>query len=280
MSIPEPALANSTTAWIVGIDLAWGEKGEDGLCLIHASRGGAKFIKTSSTQGDDELLCWLQQHVPSSECALLAIDAPLIVPNATGMRPVDKQITRLFGKYNAGAFPANSKLCVRPLRVAQLLRDNGYILGYDLKTATRIATEVYPHPAMIRLFDLDLIIKYKKKKKRPVSTQKLEFKRLQELLQKSLYDHRIDIEGSQDIQVLFNAEYSKTVEDKTDAVVCALIGYLHWQQQGHLSKIVGSIEEGFILLPPKYRNGFILMEGELTGQIVTMELVNRLRDEE
>ena len=80
--------------------------------------------------------------------------------------------------------------------------------------------------------------------------------------------------------MLFNAEYSKTVEDKTDAVVCALIGYLHWQQQGHLSKIVGSIEEGFILLPPKYRNGFILMEGELTGQIVTMELVNRLRDEE
>ena len=277
MSMPSSSLKDSTDAWIIGIDLAWGEKREDGLCLIHATRNGAKVIKVATSKGDDALLTWLQQNAPSPECALLAIDAPLIAPNATGSRPVDKQITLDFGKYHAGCYPANSTKCVRPLRVAKLLRDNGYVVGYDLKSAARMATEVYPHPAMIRLFYLDRIIKYKKG---AVAAKKLEFKRLQGLLRSSLLNHRVDIKTSQDVEAFLSTEWSKTVEDKTDALVCALIGYLHWKNQGDLSKIIGSIEEGFILLPPRYRNGIILMESRPGGQVVTTEMVKKLMDEE
>lgn len=280
MSIHQPSLETSTTAWIVGIDLAWGDKRKDGLCLIHATRDGAKVIKTTTTQGDDALLTWLQQYVPSSECALLAIDAPLIVPNAKGCRPVEKQISREFWKYDAFCHCSNSTNpnCARPIRVARLLRENGFTIGFDLKKDTRMATEVYPHPAMIRLFDLDLILKYKNNKQ-GVPTKKLEFKKLQDLLRKSLEHHRIDIGMSQDMEVLLKAGWSKTVEDQTDAVVCALIGYIHWKHQGNSSKIIGSIEEGFILLPPRYRNGFMLMESR-PGVQVTMEMVNKLRDED
>jgi predicted RNase H-like nuclease len=270
-------LYEGNSAWIVGIDLAWKDHNQDGLCLIHATRDSAKVIKTATTKGDDALLAWLQKHLPVQDHVLLAIDAPLIVPNATGSRPVDKQITFDFGKYHAGCYPANSKLCERPPRLAQRLRDNGYLVGYDLKTASRMATEVYPHPAMIRLFNLDRIIKYKKG---TVAAKNPEFRRLQNLLRKSLNDHLGNNGVSQEIEAFLIANRSKTVEDQTDAIFCALIGYLHWKHHGHLSKVIGSIDEGFILLPPKYRNGFALMEAGPTGPIVTMELVNKLRDED
>lgn len=139
-----------------------------------------------------------------------------------------------------------------------------------------MAAEVYPHPAMIRLFHLDRIIKYKKG---AVAAKKLEFKKLQNHSRQFLHN-RSDISVSESVDVLLNTDWSKTVEDQTDAVVCALIGYLHWKHQGHLSKIIGSIEEGFILLPPRFRNGVPLMFEGRTGQAVTMEMVNRLRDEE
>ncbi|MCE0499720.1 MAG: DUF429 domain-containing protein [Methylacidiphilales bacterium] len=270
-------LFEGKSAWIVGIDLAWKDHNQDGLCLIHATRGTAKVIKAATTKGDDALLIWLQEHIPSADHALLAIDAPLIVPNATGQRPVEKEISRDFGKYHACCHSSNSTRCERPPRLAQRLRDNGYVVGYDLKTASRMATEVYPHPAMIRLFDLDRIIKYKKGK---IAAKRSESRRLQDLLRKSLQNHQIDIVVSQEIEALLNADLSKTVEDQTDAVVCALIGYLHWKYQGHLSKVIGSIDQGFILLPPRYRNGFALMESCPSNRVVTMELVNKLRDED
>ena len=274
MSVATSSLYNSESAWIVGIDLAWGDRRQDGLCLIHATRGGAKVLKTALTKGDAELFAWLDDHIPSSAGVLLAVDAPLVVPNATGSRPVDKQITLDFGRYHAGCYPANSTKCARSVQFAQQLQVKGYVIGYDLKTASRLVAEVYPHPAMIRLFDLEQIIKYKKG---TVAVKKLEFKKLQNCLRKSLHKHMDEI--SPEIESLLSNEWSKKIEDQTDAIVCALIGYIHWKRQGILSKIVGSIEEGFILLPPHYRNGIILME-KRSDAVVTMELVNKLRDED
>ena len=164
MSMPPSSLNNSTSAWIVGIDLAWGEKERDALCLIQATRESSSVLKTARTFGDDELLAWLAQHAPSSDHALLSIDAPLIIPNATGCRPVERQISSEFGKYHAYCHSSNSTKpnCARPLRVARLLRENRFIIGFDLNKAARMTIEVYPHPAMILLFELERIIKYKK----------------------------------------------------------------------------------------------------------------------
>jgi predicted RNase H-like nuclease len=272
-------LFEGKSAYIVGIDLAWGEKLPDGLCLINATRESSEIIGTASTFGDNELLAWLAQHLPTSSHVLLSIDAPLIIPNATGCRPVEKQISREFGRYHAFCHSSNSTNpnCTRPIRVAQLLRENGYTIGFDLNKASRMAIEVYPHPAIVRFFYLDRIIKYKKG---IIAVRKSEFTRLQDFLLKYLHESSADIEFSQEIERLLSTEWSKSIEDQTDALVCALIGYIHWKHQGRLSKVVGSIEEGFILLPPRYRNGFILMEGAPVDQVVTMELVNHLRDED
>jgi hypothetical protein len=42
-----PSVGTSDTAWIVGIDLAWGDKKPDGLCLIRADRQSAEIVETA-----------------------------------------------------------------------------------------------------------------------------------------------------------------------------------------------------------------------------------------
>ena len=137
-TFPESTISDSNlfdcpSVFIVGIDLAWGEEGEDGLCLIEASRDGAKVIKTVATQGDDALLAWLTQHTPPSGHVLLSIDAPLIIPNATGSRPAEKQVSSEFWKYHASCHSSNTSNpnCARPIRVAQSLRQNGFTIGFQ-----------------------------------------------------------------------------------------------------------------------------------------------------
>jgi predicted RNase H-like nuclease len=49
--------------------------------------------------------------------------------------------------------------------------------------------------------------------------------------------------------ILLAAPWSKPVEDRTDALFCALISLWHVHHQGARSEILGDITTGFILLP-------------------------------
>jgi predicted RNase H-like nuclease len=242
------SLFDSSTALIIGIDLAWRDKNHDGLCVIQASRDGSRFLGHDLHHGDDQLFDWIEQHATVSEPTLLCIDAPLIVPNETGMRPVDREVTRVFGKNDAGAYPANSRLCERPVRVAQKLRSAGYLIGHELNQGDLIAAEVYPHPATIRLFGIDKIFKYKRKKKRPTEFRKAEFKLLQSAIIERVKESFTDLDPSL-IEHLLRADLSDDTEDQTDAVLCALIGYNHWLHRGARSEVIGDTYTGFILIP-------------------------------
>jgi predicted RNase H-like nuclease len=272
---PQPNLATSNTAWIAGIDLAWGDKRPDGLCLIQADRHSAEIVETTLTHGDDELLQWLKTRIPPERPVLLAIDAPLIAPNSSGCRPVDRQISVDFGRYHAACHSANAKRCVRPLRIASLLRSAGFTIDFDLKKGSQIATEVYPHPAMIRLFEIEKIVKYKKGL---IAARRLEFARLQGLLRASLKRNFPKVVIPSSVEALLATQWSKGNEDQTDALFCALIGYHHWETGGTVCDVKGSLEHGFILLPPEKRSGLMLFRWPSGQTMVTSEFVKQLRD--
>jgi predicted RNase H-like nuclease len=129
---------------------------------------------------------------------------------------------------------------------------------------------------MVRLFALERILKYKKG---PKPTVRLEFEKLQKHLRKSLAMIFSELEVAPEIDELLSEAWDQAVEEKTDALFCALVGYLHWKHQGSVSSVYGTLEEGFILLPPRSRNGFFLME-KRGDQVVTPELVKKLMEEE
>ena len=177
---------------------------------------------------------------------MVMVDAPIVCPNATGTRPVDRLTHKLFGRQHAGCHPANSTKCPRPARLTKRLAAAGCKIGWDFKTARRLVCEVYPHPAMLRLFGLDRIVKYKKG---PVANRRKEFRRLQALLRTCLAEKFPKLKLNDEMTELLTTDWSKPVEDKLDAFFCALIGYHHYLHGQGKSEVIGDRQTGFILLP-------------------------------
>lgn len=231
---------------VAGIDLAWGERRPDGLCLLCGRGKKVVSVSYSLTRGDDALLAHLVEHLPPRAAALLCLDAPVVCPNRDGARPVDRLTHRLFHRVQAAAHPANRVLAARPLRVVRRLRRAGYDISTGWPATTRAMIEVFPHPATVRWFGLDRTIKYKRG---PAAARRREFARLQRLLHAWLGDHAPEIAADPPTRKLLRTAWSKDTEDTTDALLCALVGW-QWAVRGRRSvEVLGDLRGGFIVVP-------------------------------
>ncbi len=242
---------------IAGIDLAWGEKNGDGLCLVDyrpaAGRRAAhaRVLAHSHVFGDAALLAALGDASGPGP-AFFAFDAPLVCVNATGRRPVDAAVSEAFRAQHAGCYPVNTRLAPRPLRLAALLRDvHGFALDPEAAGATeaRRAAEVFPHPALVRFLGLAKILEYKRKSGRSRARSDAEFGRLQRGVGELLATHFPWLAPAPATSALLSASWSKPVEDQLDAVVCALIALWHVHHAGRRSEIFGDVASGFVLVP-------------------------------
>ena len=180
------------------------------------------------------------------QTVFVTVDAPIVCPNRTGTRPVDRLTHRMFHREHAACHPANLIRCPRPPRVARLLQRKGFRVGWETLAGGRWVAEVYPHPAMVRMFGLPRIIKYKKGS---VAERRKEFQRLQGLMRKLMKRKFPGLTLNQETRNLLREKWSKPVEDRTDALFCALIGMWHWMHRGKRSEVIGDRKTGFILLP-------------------------------
>ena len=141
----------------VGVDLAWGERKPTGVAVLDSE---GRLVMLASATTDEEIAALLGEHVVG-DC-VVAIDAPLIVTNATGNRPCEAALNQDFGRFEAGAHPSNTSKAEfaegpRGARVAERLD-----LDIDPSSTTaRRAIEVYRHPATVALFSLGRALKYK-----------------------------------------------------------------------------------------------------------------------
>ncbi|GAB4251320.1 MAG: DUF429 domain-containing protein [Candidatus Methylacidiphilales bacterium] len=236
--------------WVVGIDLAWGETKADGVCFVRVTGGQAEVDGFAYPQGDDGLVRALGERVGRRERAFVAVDAPLVCPNLTGSRPVDRLTHTLFHREHAACHPANLGKCPRPPRVMGLLAAEGFRLGWNLVRGRRLVSEVYPHPAMVRLFRLERILKYKRGL---VTERRAEFERFGRLVRDLVGKEFPELRLNGEAEELLRAPWSKPVEDRVDAMFCALIGLWHWKHGGQRSEVIGDLKTGFILLPEDLR---------------------------
>ncbi len=238
--------------WVVGIDLAWGESKPDGVCFLRVNGGVAEVAGFAYPRGDEGLVAALRERVGRRERAFLAIDAPIVCPNATGTRPVDRLTHTLFHREHAACHPANLGKCPRPPRILRALEAEGFRAGWNLARNRRLACEVYPHPAMVRLFRLERILKYKRG---PVALRRAEFVRLGRLIRALVRDEFPELKLGAEARAVLGAAWSKPVEDRADALFCGLIGLWHWKFRGKRSEVIGDAGTGFILLPEDLRVG-------------------------
>lgn len=230
---------------ILGVDLAWGHRQPDAVARIEVREGEASFTRWEYLSGARALLDLVAEERAHEqvERVILAIDAPTLCINEGGSRPVDKECTARYRKFEAGCHPVNLSLVERPLRLAAQLKEEGMELSCDLESDRDLAMEVYPHPAMINWFELDRTIKYKRGR---VEDKRREFARYQRLFAEFLGEEFPSLHLPDD---LVKEAWTKRREDLLDAHLCALIGFWHWKFGGRRSQILGDSVTGQMLIP-------------------------------
>lgn len=81
----------------VGIDLAWSPRNRSGAAVLSAD--GRLVHATASLGDDDEVSDYVASAIPTGVPGLVAIDAPLAVPNETGSRRCDREVAAVFGRF-------------------------------------------------------------------------------------------------------------------------------------------------------------------------------------
>jgi predicted RNase H-like nuclease len=81
-------------------------KNRSGIAIIDGNGKNGSLIVANTVLTDEEILDFVSKNV-KDEPALIAIDAPLIVPNKKGRRLAEQLVGDLFRRYDAGAHPSN-----------------------------------------------------------------------------------------------------------------------------------------------------------------------------
>jgi len=244
----------------IGIDLAWSEKNTTAAATLEHHGGKTSLLHYCSTLcSTDELVSYAKAGV--SGTTLVAIDAPLIVPNVTGQRPCEKMLAHDFGKFDASPHTSNLQRLKGRVRGADVVEALA-LLGFshdpnprcDRCTDRRLVFEVYPHPGHIVLFQRERIVKYKKG---TVAKKRVGLRELQGELEKLFFDAGDPrLESTQALQEVLRRPLQelrgkalKEHEDLLDALFCAYLALYYWAWGSERCTMYGDLETGYIITP-------------------------------
>jgi predicted RNase H-like nuclease len=244
----------------LGIDLGW-SSGASGLCCLEWSDGCLNLLDLDRQQTTADILSWVDKWTAPTEPAMIAVDAPTLIPNATGMRLPDKLTHQHFRHYHAGCYPANlgRPFAQRTVEFGLSLEARGFAHAPIItpQTLGRYQIEVYPHPAIVHLFGLTRILKYKKGKlcDRRSELLKLHHYILNILpiltpsltLSSSVCPPRLC--GSFPLEIPSTGNALKAIEDQLDSLICAYVAAHWWYWGTEHNWVLGDKTTGYIVVP-------------------------------
>ena len=237
----------------VGIDFGW-SSGASGLCCLVWRDNQLEILDLTTVLEIDNILAWLDGWIESISPAIVAVDAPTIINNLTGMRLADKLTHKYFGRYHAGCYPANLslKFAERTVGLGKTLTAKNFQHAPVIKPKHlgRYQIEVFPHPATINLFGLEKILKYKKGK---LSDRQQELAKLRNYIIKFLPQLEpalsLSLSAIPAIDRSFTGKELKAIEDMLDSLICAYVA-AHWWYWGEAKNLVlGDLDSGYIVIP-------------------------------
>jgi predicted RNase H-like nuclease len=246
----------------IGIDLGWKSQ-PSGLCCLEWIDGQLQLLDLDRQEAIADILTWIDRIVKPNEPAIIAVDAPTLIPNDTGSRLPDKLTHKYFGKYHAGCYPANKNLpfADRTVNFGLELESRGYIHAPTIEPQklSRYQIEVFPHPAIVNLFNLERILKYKKGR---LSDRRLELIKLQNYLLHILpsFSPPLRLCGSLrqaagasmfPLQIPTTGAALKATEDKLDSLICAYVGAYWWYWGEQRNLVLGDATTGYIVIPQR-----------------------------
>ncbi|WEO76260.1 DUF429 domain-containing protein [Cryobacterium sp. SO2] len=138
----------------LGVDLAWAEgtaakpANESGLACIDET---GQVIDAGWARGIDDVVDWIQSLVEPG--AVLAIDAPLVVNNPTGMRVCERETGSRYGRWHVSANASNQALPrLGGVSLRRRLEERGwtYTDGLDpVEPGAASFFECYPYTTLV-----------------------------------------------------------------------------------------------------------------------------------
>lgn len=237
----------------LGIDLGW-SSGASGLCCLGWQNDQLVLLDLQRQVAIADILAWIDGWVAVTESAVIAVDAPTLIPNATGMRLCDRLTHKHFGRYHAGCYPANlgRPFATRTVQFGLSLEERGFAHApvMEPRQPGRYQIEVFPHPAMIHLFGLTQILKYKKGR---LADRRVELARLRQLIldRLPLREPALDITQALSLlpEIPTTGTALKALEDQLDSLICAYVA-AHWWYWGlQRNWVLGDRIEGYVVVP-------------------------------
>ena len=240
----------------IGVDFGW-SSGASGLCCLVWRNNSLEVLDLTTVLAVDEILAWGDRQIAADAPGIVAIDAPTIISNQTGMRLADRLTHKHFGRYHAGCYPANLglKFADRTTGFAQSLikRDFQHAPNIEPRHPGRYQIEVFPHPAIINLFGLKKIIKYKKGK---IADRRNELKRLRGYITEILPQLEPALNpASLEIPLIAEKQTGKelkAIEDMLDSLICAYVAAYWWYWGTAKNMVLGNLDTGYIVIPVKF----------------------------
>ncbi len=294
---PGLAAEHSGEPVFVGLDLAWSPRNRSGCAVLSAA---GELLKATGTLGTDgDILSYIKEAIPSGSPGIVAIDAPLAVPNESGGRPCDRHVASLFRRFHAGPYPANRRNLgryggLRAEAIRRRLRSLGFrhTPAIARQAAVRQVIEVFPHPAIVSLFDLEHSLEYKARPGRDYGQRWRELSHLRCLLVGlATAEPPLHLPPELVKRPVFGSrgQAFKETEDLLDAVVCAYSALYAWAHGPRGYGVYGSDlsgygpvrypgeDEGHILVPMTAR----MWERIKTGRLLFLDrdgTINRSPD--
>jgi predicted RNase H-like nuclease len=241
----------------IGVDLGWYGK-PTGLASIALEDGELRLRSIARIEAVDEISDWIESEAGGGD-AVAAIDAPLVIPNPTGIRGAERELNKDYRRFHAGCHAANLGRPFAPYVTAfsQRMERLGFRHGSSItpRQSGRFQIEVHPHAASVSLFGLDRIVKYKRGLR---AHRAKELQRFRGLIQSRLPE--LDPPLRLKLPPLPRAGNLKPVEDQIDAVFCAYIACYWWFWGTARSTCYGSRTGGYIVVPDRPESDSLLHE--------------------
>lgn len=234
---------------LAGIDLAWACTKNPTAIAIGTYDGG--ILQVTDVQASvltvDDIL---ERLLDINGLTGVAIDASLIIPNVTGQRVCERELSVHYGKMGASCHASNLTLYPDAASVAlsRKLKEHDFKhLGTD-----KWQIECYPHPAIIEIFGLPERLKYKKGR---VTEKKAGQKQLASLIANLSNSPILPLRLCSDVREIIDPVHIdalrgkalKSNEDMLDAIVCLYVAGLYAIGARH--RVFGDTTQGYIWVP-------------------------------
>jgi pyridoxamine 5'-phosphate oxidase len=245
-----------TETRFLGIDFGWQNK-PSGLAALTWNGHSLHLLALDRLSEIQDILRWVDHNATPD--TVIGVDAPLVIPNLTGMRQADRLAHSRFGRYHAGGYPASRQRSFwqRTTGLASALMKRGFVHGDRMaaRSPGRYQIEVHPHAASVQLFTLDQIVKYKKG---TLAVRRAGLERLRALLLEHLPRLTPRLALATLPEVPENGPALKDLEDRLDALTAAYIAAYWWFWGIGRNDVLGDAKAGYIVVPQRARLDYSL----------------------